>query len=227
MIAHWIEQAGINTVVIGLIKPHLEQIQPPRALWVPFELGRPLGPPGNPKLQREVLQQALSLVETAEQPILEEFKTEDPRATASSKWVAPSIETVTTVAEESAALKSYYQQQCVSQSRTSVGVAKTPIKELADLFDRVFQENELTTLREEISPRLMLRLAFDDLKSYYVEAALANNKQPSSMQIYDWMWHDTLLGKQMRELRHRFMASDDEKLVDLGTKFIVPHRWRD
>jgi len=31
----------------------------------------------------------------------------------------------------------------------------------------------------------------------------------------------------MRELRHRFMDSGDVKLADLGTKFIVPHAWRD
>ncbi len=227
VIAHWIEQAGINTVVIGSIKPQLEKIKPPRALWVPFELGRPLGPPSNPEVQLQVLRQALGLIETAQQAIIEDFETDDPRATPAKVWNAPGIDAMTTVAEECAALKVYYQQQCVSQSRTSVGVAKTPIIELAELFDHVYQHNKLKEIREDISSRLMFRLALDDLKAYYIEAALGNNKQPSSVQIYDWIWKDTLLGKQMRELRKRFMESDDKKISDLGAKFIVPHQWRD
>jgi len=49
----------------------------------------------------------------------------------------------------------------------------------------------------------MFRLAIDDLKAYYIESALAVRSSPSSEQLNNWIWNDTLLGKQMRELRHR------------------------
>lgn len=227
VIAHWLEEAGISTVVIGLVKMHMEAIKPPRALWVPFELGRPMGPPDNPELQREVLEQALRLVETAKESVLEEFATDDPRSVADEKWKPPAIQKHTTIADECVELKNFYQRQCVDKSRTSVGVAKTPILELAALVDEVFERESLRPIRPEISERLMLRLAFDDLKAYYIESALSGKGAPSGKQVYDWIWHETLLGSRMRELRHRFMQSDDAKIQNLGTKFIVPHIWRD
>jgi len=213
-IAHWLEQAGISTVVIGLVKLHLEKMNPPRALWVPFELGRPLGPPANAEFQREVLEQALRMVETAESSTIQDFTENDPRFVASPAWSAPDLKDHSTIADECAALKPSYQRQCVDKSRTSVGVAKTPITELATLFDEVYRQNSFRELRADISARLMFRLALDDLKAYYIEAALADQNSPSSQQLHDWLWRDTLL-------------AGDVKLTDLGTKFIVPHAWRD
>ena len=225
-IAHWIEQESISTTVIGLIKPHLEKIQPPRALWVPFELGRPLGPPNKPDFQRQVLQQALELVEHCSEQTLKDFALDDPNVISDQHWNAPDVGECDSVTEELKLLQPAYQRHCVNNSRTSVGVAKLPISDLAELFDSVSDTGKFKPLREDISGRLTFRLALDDLKSYYVEAALADH-YPSSRQISDWLWHDTLLGKRMRELRKLFMQSDDTKIKDFGTKFIVPHRWRD
>jgi len=115
-----------------------------------------------------------------------------------------------------------------------VGVAKIAINELAALVDRVHNARDLKLsahgykpLREDISERLMFRLALDDLKAYYIEAALTENTNPSSKQVYDWLWLETLFGKTMRELRKAFMRSEDKKTADLGARFIVPHDWRD
>jgi hypothetical protein len=44
-LGHYLEEEGIATVAISLIRPQTENTKPPRALWVPFELGRPFGPP--------------------------------------------------------------------------------------------------------------------------------------------------------------------------------------
>jgi len=198
--AHWLENAGISTVVIGLVKMHLEKIRPPRALWVPFELGRPCGAPSESEFQRRVLLQALQMVETSDKP-----------------WQPPQLDSAKNISEETTALKSHYQRYCVRQSRTSVGVAKTPVADLATLFDRVFEDKKFSELREDLSPRLMYRLALDDLKAYYIEAALASEYQPCSKQVYDWLWEETLLGTRMKEMRKRLMTSDDVKHNDLGT----------
>ena len=226
-IAHWLEQEGISTVVIGLVRLHLEKMTPPRALWVPFELGRPVGPPGNPGFQRQVLEQALGMVETAESTTIQDFEKDDPRAAAGPEWSAPDLEDQSSIVNECAALKPAYQRQCVDKSRTSVGVAKIPVTDLATLVDEVYVQNSFKSLRDDISERLMFRLALDDLKAYYIEAALADHNAPSSRQLHDWLWQETLLGRRMRELRHRFKDSSDVKMADLGTKFIVPHAWRD
>ena len=41
-LANFIERAGVATASISLIREQSEAVRPPRALWVPFALGRPL-----------------------------------------------------------------------------------------------------------------------------------------------------------------------------------------
>jgi hypothetical protein len=59
----------LATTQISLIKEHTLQVKPPRALWVPFELGRPLGVPNDAAWQTRVLQSALELIEVPEGPV--------------------------------------------------------------------------------------------------------------------------------------------------------------
>ncbi len=206
---------------------HLEKIKPPRALWVPFELGRPLGAPRDAEFQTDVLLSALKLIETeASQPFITDYKQDDPRAQPDSDWTPPATNDANTVADEIKALQPLYQQHCVSSSRTSVGVAKIPIVESAALFDSLTEQGLAESPRADTSAVLITRLAVDDLKAYYLESALANGR-PCSRQIHDWFWEQTCLGKRIRELRLQWMKSDNEKLAALGARFLVPHRWRD
>lgn len=224
-IAHWIEQQGINTVVIGLVRLHLEKIKPPRALFVPFELGRPLGPPSDRDFQKRVLTQALTMVETHSSHAIEDFAEDDPRATDNPDWLPPEIPACTSVADECAALKPFFQRQCVSNSRTAVGVSGISIVDAAALLDEVIGGKTPPQPLDDKSPLATLRFAIDDLKAYYIETALANGK-PSSLQIHNWFWFDTLLGPKIRELRVRYMDDENSKMVTLGEKFFVPHQWR-
>ena len=77
-LSHYLEREGIPTTQISLIREHTEIIRPPRALWVPFELGRPLGAPENPELQHRVLLAALELLDAPEGPLLVDFPEEAP-----------------------------------------------------------------------------------------------------------------------------------------------------
>ena len=56
------ETRGISTVVIQLLREVAEKVRPPRALFVPFKHGFPLGEPNNPELQRQVITRALDLL---------------------------------------------------------------------------------------------------------------------------------------------------------------------
>ena len=62
-LAHLIEQRGIATTTIGIIRVHMEKVRVPRGLWVPFELGRPLGEPEDAAFQHRVVMAALALLE--------------------------------------------------------------------------------------------------------------------------------------------------------------------
>ena len=73
-LGHYLEAEGLATTQISLIREHTASIRPPRALWVPFMLGRPLGDPGEAEGQRSVLNAVLSLLERAEGPVLEDHE---------------------------------------------------------------------------------------------------------------------------------------------------------
>jgi len=77
-----LEGEGISTTQISLIRVHTEIIRPPSELWVPFELGRPLGAPGNPWLQRRVLLAVLELPDAPEGPLLVDFPEDAPEDAA-------------------------------------------------------------------------------------------------------------------------------------------------
>jgi hypothetical protein len=69
-----IERAGMPTVSISLLREVTSVIKPPRALFVPFPMGYPLGEPNNAPLQRRIAAAALGLLERDGVPILEDFK---------------------------------------------------------------------------------------------------------------------------------------------------------
>lgn len=71
-----IEREGMATVSISLLREVTEAICPPRALFVPFPLGYPLGAPNDESQQHRVIAQALALLERTDPPVLEEYKEE-------------------------------------------------------------------------------------------------------------------------------------------------------
>src|SRR5438309_10036453 len=80
---------GLPTTQISLIREHTVKITPPRALWVPFELGRPLGCPGDAAFQTRVLRAALQLLEAPSGPVLVDFPDDAPTAEGSTSLVCP------------------------------------------------------------------------------------------------------------------------------------------
>lgn len=63
LIAAEIERRGIATVSIVLLHEIAEKVRPPRALSVEFPHGYPLGRPNDAAIQREVILDALRLLE--------------------------------------------------------------------------------------------------------------------------------------------------------------------
>ena len=69
-----IERAGIPTVSISLLREVTTAVRPPRALFVPYPLGYPLGAPNDPALQHRIIAVALALLERGDAPVFEEFR---------------------------------------------------------------------------------------------------------------------------------------------------------
>ncbi len=232
-LGHYLEEEGIATVAISLIRPQTENTKPPRALWVPFELGRPFGPPGEPAFQKRVILAALRLLERESGPVvIEDFPEDDPRAQPDPAWRPPAIPA--SVAAEPAAslaarleaeillLQGAHQRWVEQHRRTTVGLSGLPIGDSARYVADWLRGNAPPSPREGFSAPLTLRFAVDDVKAYCLEAAAAGAAIPSSRQLGDWFWNETAAGAAIHALRLALQASEDERLRLIVSNFMVP-----
>ena len=76
LVAAELERRGIATVAINLLRVAAERVRPPRALFVPYRHGYPLGLPNDPERQLAVIEAALRLLEdeSLAPPALVDFK---------------------------------------------------------------------------------------------------------------------------------------------------------
>jgi hypothetical protein len=68
-----IERENISTVSISLLREITSVIHPPRALFVPYKMGFPLGAPHDAALQHQIIRAGLALLERTDVPVLENF----------------------------------------------------------------------------------------------------------------------------------------------------------
>jgi hypothetical protein len=214
----------LRTVAISLIRPQTENTRPPRALWVPFELGRPFGPPGDADFQRRVIVAAFGMLARSTSPVtIEDFAEDDPRERPDPAWRPPlAIDGGRSLTDEIAALEGTYRRSVAARGRSTVGLSGLPIAEvgryIAAWLDGANPESPVAGM----SAPLALRFAADDLKAYYLEAALAGSGRPASRQQADWLWQATAAGAALIALRRAHVASPDERLKLIAGNFLVP-----
>ena len=68
LIQREIEQAGIATIGISIVREYSEKVQPPRTVYLRWPFGHPLGEPGNHLQQRAVVLEALQALYQIEEP---------------------------------------------------------------------------------------------------------------------------------------------------------------
>ena len=68
------EEAGIATVSVSLLAEVTRKVKPPRALFVPFPLGYPMGKPQDAALQRKIIEETLKLLERTDLPVFEAYR---------------------------------------------------------------------------------------------------------------------------------------------------------
>jgi hypothetical protein len=232
-LGHYLEEEGIATVAISLIRPQTEKTRPPRALWVPFALGRPFGPPSDPAFQRRVAAAALRLLELPSGPVvIADFPDDDPREQPDPAWRPPPLPALgqdlapTALAAqleaEIARLADSHRRWTSEHGRTSVGLTGLSAPELGQYVADWLRGRAPASPRAELSAALMLRFAADDLKAYCLEAGAAGPARPSAQQLGDWFWNQTAAGASLIALRGIGLASDNDRLKLIAGNFLVP-----
>ena len=238
-LAHYLEETGIPTTQISLIYEHTDAIRPPRALWVPFELGRPLGVPGDAAFQRKVLLSVLTLLEAKEGPVLDVFPEEAPD-TSSEKtegedtWACPVSFAPPPAEETGLEMKIQALKHEVTELRPwyDIGLEKRGRTAMADFDPETAAEvlcdylsgKAIGIPEREISPAVALRLAAQDLKSFYFEAVISRPgaKTPDSKAFANWYWTQTAAGEILKDIREKCAAEEDRDLQMAGKMFLVP-----
>lgn len=234
-LGHYLEQEGIATTQISLIREHTEKILPPRALWVPFELGRPLGAPGDAAFQHKVLKAALGLLEARNGPVLADFPEDAPAPPADlAGWACPippaageneppaPADPARALLREIDFLRPWYDRALEARGRTTVGPSGMDIPAAARFLSAFLDDPHTPSPIPGRPPGDAVKLASEDLKAYYHEAAAAQPGCTGSRQTADWFWGQTAAGRLLLNLKAACLKSGDPAIKILGTLLLVP-----
>ena len=237
-LGHYLESEGIATTQISLIREHTEKIRPPRALWVPFELGRPLGVPNDADFQRNVLLAALRLLERSEGPVLVDFPEDAPVMAASAEiltcpYIPPQDGAVaergieSELKEEIAAYRPWYQQVRGEGYQEERSLSKLTLETIADLLGDILTNADLQADRLANGQDNLLRYAVEDLKAFYFTALSAQPglRRRSGDEVERWFWQETAAGRLLRMLQKTCRESQNPDLETLARQ-IIPSRYR-
>lgn len=213
------------TTGISLVRENTASMQPPRALWVSFPLGRPLGKPGDAAFQIDVIRAALALLERTEGPVLEDYPHDVPAAPADEAQACPiSFASDRTddgswtarLERELARLRPWYDLSLRRRNgRTLVGVSPSTPDENIRRLGGYLDANELPI---DIT---WLKRAVEDLKACYLEAMTSQPGEHDTAAVHAIFWQDTDLGAAILSLYRDYQASDDNRLK-LVARMLAP-----
>ena len=229
-LGHYLEAQGIATTQISLVREHTSAINPPRALFVPFMLGRPFGAPGNAEFQRRVLTAALNLLAVKAGPVLVDWMEDAPAVAGDTGPLACPVTFSRAQGDDLASkflhevdeLAQWHDLARARRGRTTVGLSGLEMPAAARFVVSYLGAEPQAPWAEGLAAGEALKLACEDLRAYYHEAAAAQPGVPDAAAVRDWYWHDTAAGRVMRELQRVCLASEDPSLRLFGERSLVP-----
>jgi len=238
-LSHYIESEGVPTTQISLVREHTERINPPRALWVPFDLGRPLGAPGEPEFQKKVLLAALSLLEKSEGPIIKDFPEDAPVSeseftptacpvsfgtqTGQGEEIDDISKLLVAFREEAEGLQNWFDIGLKKRGRTTTGTSNLSLREIVGFFS-VFVKGDMPESPVSSIPiYITMKLASEDLKAYYTEAVSAQPGGPTGPDdLANWFWGTTSASRVLGKVRERALLCEEQELKILGSLLLIP-----
>ncbi|MHC4992379.1 MAG: hypothetical protein ACYTGC_15510 [Planctomycetota bacterium] len=241
------------TTGISLVREHTQQMQLPRFLWVPFELGRPFGAPGEPDFQRRVLHAALELLERDGGPVvLVDFPDDAPvrepsgdGAAHEAAWACPIAfhppaeeqpELVAATLAEMERLAPWHEIYAERRRSAAPPAAASPAtglarEQVAKLLGRLAAGNPTPDvdadppIQERLRLEQQLRLGCDDLCAWYMEAAQGQPGRGSAAALRDWFWRDTAAARLIAAAATALLAHPEPIVRWLARRALVPREY--
>ncbi len=233
-IGHYLESAGIATASISLVREHTEVMQPPRALWVPFPLGRPLGVPHNAAFQRKVLRALLGLFERHSGPVLEDFQEDAPPdpvwAPADMQGEACPIffdsppeqagELLSILRDELDQLAPWQTLAAQRRGASAFGLTGQTPAALAGQLVALTEASNTSS-----SDWQAAKLAVDDLRTFYEEGAAIQPSPLAPAALAEWFYTRTQLSRLLHTLRQLGLAHEDATARQIADRMLIPRKF--
>lgn len=218
MLARTFEAAGLATVSVSLVREHTVALKPPRALYVPFPFGMPLGRPGDAAQQTRVLRAVFGLLDAGPPPVLRDLGGEETVGDASpvqAARVAPAAAVaVGDVAAEVTRMRHFHERWAARTGRTSVGLTGIAPERFRGVvrFLEAYARGEDADLRArppDVPVAYFVRYCVDDLRALYAEAWFVRRPDAPPDEFHRWLWGESALGGLLRAVRDRMAADGD------------------
>lgn len=204
-----IEAAGIATVALISVREVAERLPPPRALFCDFPLGRPLGRPGDPEFQHDVLRRAFALLDAPSGPVLADhpdvIDTDDvPMSCSLPPRYDPSLPEAV---DEAMGLRAAFDRQRAHRGVTSVGRVLTP-DDVPDALAALARIADGANWREAGLAGDPVRVSHD-IRAYYEEAAQQLVVAPADAgQAEAWFYEQTAAGRTLLAARAQMQEQE-------------------
>lgn len=248
--SHFLEDEGIATTGISLVRVNTERMELPRFLWVPFELGRPFGAPHESDFQRRVLRAALGLLERRDGPVvLEDFPDDAPAsaddgdggwscpvsfgaasaagadgvagAAAADAWLAGEV------LAELRRLAPWQEAYAAQRGRSAPAASGLSHEQIVRGLSEVAGGANDPSVATNLPLPEWVRLGCDDLRTWYMEAAQGRPGRATSLELRDWFWRETALARLIGAAAVRLAGSEHRALGMFGRRAMVPRVYMD
>ena len=237
-LAHYLEAEGFATVLVGFVREHMQAIAPPRALWLNFPLGRPMGKPNDHEFQLRVIRAAFALLDDAVSPMMRDFPYTIPVKDGRMGYALP-VDLVLSVADigdvdalvaevidEMAGLAPAYDAAGAARGRTTLGASEMPVEELVPFVAAFVRGQKPGSPRKGLPPIPLLKLVVEDLQAYYTESRTHRDQLDDFELMGRWFWEETKAGRLLLCLEAQSLASEDKvlrQIVDMS--LMTPRFW--
>ncbi|MBT3765093.1 MAG: hypothetical protein HOB79_13410 [Rhodospirillaceae bacterium] len=234
-LGHFLERAGFATTQISLVREHTLQINPPRALLTPFELGRPFGAPNEPEFQKRVLVETLNLLTRDKGPVLEEWTEAAPGPKADLEgWTCPvdfgpgmdavdvNVDPFTAVMQEIDKLRPWHDTAEKKLGRTTFGIANLELDVIVRYLVDFIEDTDAPLPLSGMPRYQAVKLCIDDLKAFYFESALAQPGVATDFELANWYYAETIVSDMLVRLNSVCAATDDAVLKRMSIRGIIP-----
>jgi hypothetical protein len=175
-------------------------------------------------MQGRVLRAALTLLD---QPgsnlILQDFDAATTHSDDDANWGFPGVLDSSSPRAEALSAEPVWQQARARIGKTCVGISGLTPVSAVEFIERYHADVPMPNPKG-MARVARARFAIDDIKAFYLEAATAAAGHPSSRQLQDWFWKQTLAGAMIRQFQDRALDSDDSNLRQIAASLVPAER---